>query len=159
MEFVGLISLAGIALFICSWRAHKLQKTVAKIKPEYGKPGMLAGVALFFLAGGIGQVLMPEPVVKEKTVAMKSEKVEPAISAGSAVTEVLLAIPNSKNSVHNYRTGDLGEGIAVVINEHAGYWVTEDKVYAVNGIAKNMAPGADYTPADIDWFKVEQATQ
>ena len=80
-------------------------------------------------------------------------------SHGKAVLEVLNSIPDSDSSVHHYRTGFLAEGVAIVVNDSAGYWVKDDQVYAVNEAASVLSPGIILAPKNVTWLKVEKVTK
>ncbi len=135
----GMLAIFAVCLFVCAFRAKKNEKEIGKVKPEDAKSMMIMAVVLLCVG-----------------IWMAAPSDEP--SQGGAITDVLMTIPDSDSSVHDFVTGDLQGGVAVVINKSAGYWVKDGKVFAVNGIAANMSPGIEYAPQEIDWAKVEQAT-
>ncbi|GAA4650514.1 hypothetical protein GCM10023116_27970 [Kistimonas scapharcae] len=137
---VGLmLALVGVALFVCALRAHLQKKVVGSVKPSQAKQGMVVSVLL--LVGGLWMAVPDGP------------------SHGDAVTSVLMTIPDSESSVNKYLTGDLDDGVAVVVNGSAGYWVKDGKVFAVNGVASNMSPGIQYSPNSVNWSSVENAVK
>lgn len=136
--FGSILILLALIFLVCAGLSKFRKKEVASIKPEEsGKLMVMAAVVL-----GVGLWLSSDD----------------GPSHGDAVTEVLMTIPDSDNSVHNFGTGDLESGIAVVINETAGYWVKDGKVYAVNGVARNMSPSIGYAPTEINRTKVQSQT-
>ncbi|WP_067522461.1 hypothetical protein [Endozoicomonas ascidiicola] len=138
--FGGILLVLGFLVFLFAGLAKLKGKEVANVKPEESKKMMVLGAILI-------------------VVGLWSSSGDDGPSMGSAVIDVMSVIPDSKSSVHNYISGDLNEGVAVVINETAGYWVKDGVVYAANGIAKNMAPGVDYAPVEITQAKVEAAVK
>lgn len=139
--FATIAIVFGAVLLLCAVKAKKTGQQVSLIKPERARAGMIAGAVFFALGFGILGATQSGP------------------SAGAAVTEVLLTIPNSDDAVQKYQSAPLADGVAVVINEHAGYWVKDGKAYAVNGGAKGLSPNISYAPTEIDWRKVELAVK
>ena len=70
---------------------------------------------------------------------------------------VLATIP--EDQAHTWDIAALDDGIGIIVNGSAGYWVKDGVVYAVNGIAKNMSPSVAYAPAEITWLTLEQSIQ
>ena len=136
----GIILLVlGITLLVAFVRVLVTKQDYKNITPAKAKVGAINASVLS--AVGLWLVLSGGP------------------SHGEAVTEVLLSIPDSESSVHSFLTGDLAEGVAVVVNGSAGYWVKDGNVYAVNGVASSLAPGMDKAPQGITWLKIEKAAQ
>ena len=145
-----ILSVFGVALFVCGFMAYKKKKEVARVKPEQAKVVMGGALVLLAFSGW-----MAEPPVTEKPVGSSAAVVESSsdVTSGEAVTEVLMTIPDRKSSVHKYTTGELNGGMAVVVNDTAGYWVKDGKAFAVNGTAKNMSPGIQYSKAILPGSK------
>jgi len=55
------------------------------------------------------------------------------------------------------KAGLLLEGTAVLVGDHAAYWVKDGKVYAANGFAKMWSPQLEYAPVGIDISVVRKA--
>ncbi|PJE77449.1 hypothetical protein CI610_03626 [invertebrate metagenome] len=104
------------------------------------KPKQAAGVIVFGL------------VLSAFGYGLKVDSVE-----GPGLQAVLATIPEGQ--AHTWETGQFNDGVAVVINGAAGYWVKDGVAYAVNGVAKNLSSGVDYAPSGVSWLKVEEAVQ
>ncbi|WP_419787331.1 hypothetical protein [Pseudodesulfovibrio sp.] len=52
---------------------------------------------------------------------------------------------------------NLYEGTAVLINDQVGFWVKDGTVYATNGLARQWAPLAAYSPPSVSQFAIEEA--
>ena len=76
---------------------------------------------------------------------------------GPGLKAVLATIPEGQ--AHSWETGQFNDGVAVVINGSAGYWVKDGIAYAVNGVAKTLSSDIEYAPVEITWLKVEEAIQ
>ena len=136
----GIILLVlGILLLVVCVRVQMTQQAYKKVTPEKAKIGIINSSLL--TAAGLWLVLSGGP------------------SHGEAITEVLRSIPDSETSVHNYLTGDLAGGVAVVVNKSAGYWVKDGNVYSVNGIASNLAPAISQAPEEITWLKIVETVK
>ena len=115
------------------------------VNPEkFGQPDMGRKQAAKFLIGALAMVGIG--------YNLNLDKVE-----GPALSAVLETIPQGQ--AHTWETGQLNDGVAVVVNGTAGYWVKDGTVYATNGIAKNWSSGIEYSPAEISQSNVEAAVQ
>ncbi|KEQ14196.1 hypothetical protein GZ77_07120 [Endozoicomonas montiporae] len=117
------------------------------VNPEkFGQPDMGRKRAVKFLVGALVMVGIG--------YNLNLDKVE-----GPALSAVLETIP--QGDAHSWQTGQINNGVAVVVNNHAGYWVKNDEVYAVNGIAKGLSSlsDVDYAPAGIEWGDIQKAVQ
>lgn len=74
-----------------------------------------------------------------------------------AVQKTMIALSWDNVLANDYEVGDLEDGVAVLVNVMAAYWVKDDVVYAANGIAKTWSPNLDYSPVGIDFNTVEDA--
>lgn len=129
----GIALLTGFGWLLVSKRADKT------FSPGKAKIGVVNGSILSVM--GLLMILIGKP------------------RHGDAVSEVLLSIPDSDSSVHNYLTGSLADGVAVVVNDSAGYWVKDDQVYVVNDEASQLSPGISFAPEGVTWLKVEKAAR
>ncbi|WP_445363490.1 hypothetical protein ACJJIQ_01550 [Microbulbifer sp. ANSA003] len=59
----------------------------------------------------------------------------------------------------NNSSAHLNDGIAVLTESRAAYWVKNEKVYAANGIAMIYSPKIGKSPVDIDFDSVEAAVK
>lgn len=141
MLFAMIAILFGAALLICAMKVHKSGQQLSLIKPEWAPSGIAVGALFFALGFGIlgANANGPRP--------------------GDPISDVMLTIPNSDSAVISYQSAPLADGVAVVVNDFAGYWVKDGKAYAVNGVAKGLSPDISYAPTDIDWRKVELAIE
>ncbi|WBA86537.1 hypothetical protein [Endozoicomonas sp. GU-1] len=76
---------------------------------------------------------------------------------GPGLQAVLATIP--EGDAHSWETGQFNDGVAVVINGSAGYWVKDGTAYAVNGVAKMLSSDIDYAPQGVSWLNIEEAVQ
>ena len=74
---------------------------------------------------------------------------------GPGLKTVLATIPDGE--AHSWETGQFNDGVAVVINGAAAYWVKDGIAYAVNGVAKTLSTDIDYAPSDVSWLNIEDA--
>ncbi|WP_257293633.1 hypothetical protein [Endozoicomonas sp. YOMI1] len=75
---------------------------------------------------------------------------------GPGLQAVLATIPDGQ--AHSWETGQLHDGVAVVVNGSAGYWVRDGVAFAVNGVAKNLSPELEYARSVV-WSEIEAAVQ
>ena len=59
--------------------------------------------------------------------------------------------------VYSFEEAPLQGGTAVLINGTAAFWVKDGKVYALNGLAKNVSDSIEYGPVGMDIDEVEDA--
>jgi hypothetical protein len=71
----------------------------------------------------------------------------------AAVRETLKQPGNARSS----QSASLANGVAVLVEDTAGYWVRDGKVYAVNGVAKELSGGISYAPPSIDMEAIQAA--
>jgi hypothetical protein len=71
----------------------------------------------------------------------------------AAVRETLKQPGNARSS----QSAPLANGVAVLVEDTAGYWVRDGKVYAVNGVAKELSGGISYAPQSIDMQAIQAA--
>ena len=117
------------------------------VNPEkFGQPDMGRKRAVRFLIGSLVMVGIG--------YNLNLDKVE-----GPALSAVLETIPQGE--AHTWSTGQINKGVAVVVNNHAAYWVKDENVFAVNGVAKGLSSLAevDYAPAGIEWGDIQKAVQ
>ena len=113
------------------------------VNPEkFGQPDMGRKRAVKFLVGAL--------VMIGFGYNLNLDKVE-----GPALSAVLETI--EQGQAHTWKTGQIDNGVAVVVNGSAGYWVKDGNVFAVNGVASNLSPDVKYAPADVTWLKIEAA--
>jgi hypothetical protein len=57
------------------------------------------------------------------------------------------------------KSAPLAKGTAVLVDDLAAYWVRDGRVYAVNGVAKELSGGISYAPPSIDMSALEGALE
>ena len=76
-----------------------------------------------------------------------------------AIAAVKRTMTNISTSGRVYQTGFLEDGVAVLVDNDAAYWVQNSHVYAANGVAKMWSPSISYSKTGIDIYSVEKAVQ
>ena len=96
---------------------------------------------------------VPTKPVVAKPVIAKPKNYRIAIAA------VKRTMTNVSTSGRVYQTGFLEDGVAVLVDNDAAYWVQNGRVYTANGVAKMWSPSISYSKTGIDIYSVEKAVQ
>ncbi|WP_444894899.1 hypothetical protein [Microbulbifer sp. SSSA005] len=111
------------------------------------------GPFVFFGAIGLGLFISGQDEPTEPTRQLSPAEITAITLIRETMTRDVRHLLADNLSAH------LDDGVAVLTESQAAYWVKDEEVYAANGIAMIYSPKIEKSPVNIDFDTVELAVK